>query len=36
MAVESPRMKRFLEDGRMGGEKESILQSIGEKQIKKA
>ena len=28
-----PRMKRFLEEGRMEGEKESVLPSIGEERI---
>ena len=32
MAIKVPRMKRFLE-GRMEGEKESVLPSIGEEQI---
>ena len=30
MAIEVPRMKRFLVEGRMEGEKESILPYIGE------
>ena len=33
MAVEVPRMKRFLEEKRMEGEKESDLPSIGEERI---
>ena len=33
MAIQVPRMKRFLEEGRMDGEKESILPSVGEEQI---
>ena len=33
MQLKSPRMKRFLEEGRMEGEKESILPSVGEEQI---
>ena len=33
MAVEDPRMKRFLEVGRMEGEKESVLPSVGEERI---
>ena len=30
MAIEVPRMKRFLEEGRMDGEKDSVLLSVGE------
>ena len=33
MAVKSPRMKKFLEEGRMEGEKESVLPSHGEERI---
>ena len=33
MAIEVPRMKRFLEEGRMEGEKKSVLPSVGKKQI---
>ena len=33
MSVEVPRMKRFLEEERMGGEKESVLPSVREKQV---
>ena len=33
MAIEVPRMKRFLEEGRMEGEKESLLPSVGEERI---
>ena len=32
MAMKSPRTKRFLEDGRMDGEKKSVLLSVGEEQ----
>ena len=32
--LKSPRLKRFLEEGRMEGEKESVLPSIGEEQIR--
>ena len=28
--LKSPRMKRFLEEGRIEGEKESVLPSVGE------
>ena len=31
--LKSPRMKRFLEEKRMEGEKESVLPSVGEEQI---
>ena len=33
MAVEIPRMNRFLEEKTMEGEKESVLPSDGEEQI---
>ena len=33
MAIEVPRMKRFLEEGRMEGEKKSVLPSVGEERI---
>ena len=33
MAIKVPRMKRFLEEGRIEGEKESVLPSVGEEQI---
>ena len=33
MAIEIPRMKRFLEEGKMEGEKKSFLPSVGEEQI---
>ena len=33
MAIEVPRMKTFLEEGRMEGEKESVLPSVGEERI---
>ena len=33
MAIEVPRMKRFLKEGRIEGEKESVLPSVGEEQI---
>ena len=33
MAIEVPRMKRFLEDGRIEGEKESVLPSVEEERI---
>ena len=33
MAIETSRMKRFLEEGRMEGEKESVLPSVGEERI---
>ena len=33
MAMEVPRMKRFLVEGRMEGEKESVLPSVGEERI---
>ena len=33
MAIEVPRMKRFLEEGKMEGEKKSFLQPVGEEQI---
>ena len=33
MAIEVPRMKKFLEEGRMEGEKELVLPSVGEEQI---
>ena len=33
MAFEDPKMKRFLEERRMEGEKESVLPSVGEEQI---
>ena len=32
MVTEVPRMKRFLEEGRMEEEKESVLPSVGEEQ----
>ena len=31
--LKSRRMKRFLEEGRMEGEKESVLPSVGEERI---
>ena len=31
--MKSPRMKRFLEEGRIDGKKESVLPSVGEEQI---
>ena len=34
--LKSPRMKRFLEEGRMEGEKESVLPSVGEERIGEA
>ena len=34
--MQSPRMKGFLEERRMEGEKESVLPSIGEEQIGEA
>ena len=34
MAIEVPRMKRFLEEERMEGEKESVLPSVGEELIR--
>ena len=33
MAFEVPRMKRFLEEGQMEGEKELVLPSVGEERI---
>ena len=33
MAIEVPRMRKFLEEGRMEGEKESVLPSVGEDRI---
>ena len=36
MAIEVPKIKRFLEKGRMEVEKESILLSIGEERIGEA
>ena len=33
MAIEVPRMKRFLEEGRMEGKKELDLPSVGEERI---
>ena len=33
MAIEVPRTKRFLEEARMDGEKESVLPSVGEERI---
>ena len=33
MAIEVPRMKRFLEEERMEGEKELVLPSVGEERI---
>ena len=33
MAIKSPRMKRFLEEERIEGEKVSILPSVGEERI---
>ena len=33
MAIEVPRMKRFLEEGRMEEEKESVLPSDGEERV---
>ena len=33
MAVEASRVKRFLEEGRVKGEKESVLLSVAEEQI---
>ena len=33
MAIEVPRMKRFLEEGRIEEEKESVLPSVGKEQI---
>ena len=34
--LKSPRMKRYLEEGRMDGEKELVLLSVGEEQIRGA
>ena len=34
--LKSPRMKRFLVEGRMEGEKESVLLSVGEERIRGA
>ena len=31
--LKSPRMKRFLEEERMGREKESVLSSVGEERM---
>ena len=31
--LNSPRMKRFLEEGRMEGKKKSVLPSVGEERI---
>ena len=31
--LKSPRMKRFLEEGRIEGEKESVLPFVGEERI---
>ena len=36
MAIEDSRMKRFLEEERMEGEKESVLPSVGEERIRGA
>ena len=36
MRLKSPRMKRFLEERRMEGEKELVLLFIGEEQIREA
>ena len=33
MAIEVPLMKRFMEEGKMEEEKESVLPSVGEKRI---
>ena len=33
MAIEIPRMKRFLEEERMEGEKQLVLPSVGEERI---
>ena len=33
MAIEVPRMKRCLEEGRIEGEKESVLSFVGEERI---
>ena len=33
MAIEVPRMKRFLEEGRMEGETKSVLSSVREVRI---
>ena len=33
MTIEVPRMKRFLEEGRMEGEKESVLPCVEEERI---
>ena len=33
MAIEVPRMKRFLEEEKIEGEKESVLLSVGEERI---
>ena len=33
METEVPRMKRFLEEERMEGEKDSVLPSVGEERI---
>ena len=33
MAIEVPRMKRFLEEGKMEGEKELALLFVGEEQV---
>ena len=34
--MKSPRIKKFLEKGRMEGEKESVLLSVGEERIREA
>ena len=36
MAIEVPRIKRFLEEGRIEGEKESVLPFVGEERIGEA
>ena len=33
MTIKVPRMKKFLEEGRMEGEKELVLLFVGEEQI---
>ena len=33
MAIKDPRMKRFLEEGRTEGEKQSVLLSFSEERI---
>ena len=36
MAIQAPRMKKFLEEERMEEEEESVLPSVGKKQIGRA